>query len=692
MGNYNRIGTPGTQIPDCSLNHGVQPCLQFTIMLPVNQTGPSPYALTTVGPAFNPDYAVSGYQLVYPEFGGVSADGDVLIYTRTVDGQDSIGWHWIFSLGDRTPTGTDANSVHITASVSSYRTAPFSWCTIHAEASPALGWGQMSSNDMTEHYDQTYRMTLTSVALNATSGAAGGLNTCPANPFGVTSNVCTAITVNGPPLNAISGLPLQNVQVGDQFILDNERMRVLVINGPNQYTVQRGVGQYSPASHTNTVFTMSCGIKNSIGGAVGLFNYRADPYGANATGTTLILNPLELGGHSYTGSEVNSPSVTITDGGGFGALPNCPAAMNSDCDALQAGALSTTLNKPVLSTVTNPWFAGAQGAGNPNLVDSHPGPCFTGWCMDARPMLGGPTFLVNTFTRVAGQLWKSAGNAATLKRKFLTTMAYVGRTPLIDISGPSSAIAATSANSYEYCYANVAGECVTGSSIGDVYVNAPYVSYPYCYYPGIAVPEDDTNAICVGPLGSNTGQIAQIGYTQQDAVGAFIRPLGPNYSRWNQQYIYWNTSAVPSGLLVASYVRWYDGVRHEVFATVLPPYPASDGVARNTFLPVVVPIVPPMGLQTQNVVVEFGYAENGNPTAYYCTSRQETCVATGSAINPATPFNFEQTETYSGTLCLFGCVVTVPALSQHILYYRVKYLDIFGNTLGESGPTAVATQ
>jgi len=327
-------------------------------------------------------------------------------------------------------------------------------------------------------------------------------------------------------------------------------------------------------------------------------------------------------------------------------------------------------------------------------VDSHPGPCYNGWCMDARPLEGGPTAVAQTnqpFTLVTGQLWKISGMQSALNRKFLTTLAYVGRSPLVDVSGPSSIIGTGVQGSYTYCYALLAGECQPGSAIGDVYVNAPYVSYPYCYYPGIANQDDNTNSICIADLGAYTGNIVQWGYTQHDVVGAGFRRLGPNYSRWNQQDTYWNTDVTPSGFLVASRVRWLDGVRYEDLMTVLPPYPPTDAVARNTFLPVSVTINPPAGLPVVSAIVEFGYAENGGPASYYCTSRQETCVAAGAAINQTTPFYFEQSESYSGVPCAIGCTVTVPALSQRVLYYRWKYLSNSGQIVGYSQARVVVT-
>jgi hypothetical protein len=278
-----------------------------------------------------------------------------------------------------------------------------------------------------------------------------------------------------------------------------------------------------------------------------------------------------------------------------------------------------------------------------------------------------------------------------LNRKFLSTMAYVGRTPLVDVSGPASVLGAGPQNSYEYCYAFLAGECQPGSAIGDLFVNAPYVSYPYCYAPGIAQQDDDTNAICVGDLGAYTGNVVQSGFMQQDVVGAVLRRLGPNYSKWNQQDTYWNTDAAPSGLLSLSQVRWLDGVRFDDLLNILPPYPASDGIIRYTFLPVPVTVNPPTGIGAKSAVIAFGYAENGNPLNYYCTSRQESCVAAAAAINPTTPFYFASTESYSGVPCAQTCTITIPALSQHVVYYQVTYLGASGNVVGTSGPQAVAT-
>ena len=683
-------GTPGKLIPDCSLNKGVQPCLQFTLMQPnKNQS------ISQVAPGFNPDWAASGFQPYYWSMTGVSPDGDIG-FSIAGPSQDTPGWMFVFALGDRTPAGTDANSVRIVAGTSTYRRPPLSWCTIHDVIAPSAGWMEIFSNDLSyQPVSGTYTMTLTSPALNQTVGAPGGLNTCPANPFGVTGQVCTDITVSGEPARPSDGAVLQNVQVGDLMYLDSEEVRIIALSSPTQMTIQRAY-VYQIASHTNKTFIMACGTRNSQGTAVGLWNYRSDPYGTNTGGTTVTNDPVTVGGHSFLGGGIPGPAATVISGGAtynLGATL-CPQSSGGSCDQVRLGYMSTVLQSTPSAVALDPPFAGKVGVGAPNQVDTHPGPCFSGWCMDARPMEGGATSVgtaTQPLTPVTGQLWKISGAKSSLSRKFLPTMAYVGRNSLVDVSGPSSLLSGGSQDSYKYCYALLAGECQPGSGAGDIYVNAPYVSYPYCYYPGIAQQDDDTNAICIGDLGAYTGNIAQLGYTQHDVIGAGIRRLGPNYSRWNQQDTYWNSDVTPSGLLMASRVRWLDGVRNEDLMTILPPYPASDGVTRYTFLPVPVNIDPPAGLPAQSAIVEFGYGENGSAESYYCTSRQETCVVASGAINQTTPFYFEQSESYSGVPCATGCTVMVPGLSQHVLYYRWKYLSGSGQVVGSSQVHVVVT-
>jgi hypothetical protein len=669
--------TPGQLLPYCANNGGAQPCLNVKSMTHVDQT------------ATSAAFRASGYQMQYWWWGaGSGANDDFAINTRECC-QNTKGWIFVYTLGDRTPSGTGPNSVRLIAATSTYQTAPWSWGTIHDVDAPDSGWLSIIANDL------PYGATLTSAALNTTVGAAGGLNACPANPFGVTGQNCTEITVSGEPTSG--GSTLQPIQAGDLYNIDRELLRVLVKNSATDLIVQRGYnvitgGWYLLQSHSGTALTIVSGTKNGLALGASLWNYAADPYGTNASGTTLTFDPHEPNTHSsMTNGSVASAGVEMNAGGGWDGQCNDIGS----CYQVRNSHLSTISMAPITAIAQNPPFSGVVGYGSPIAVDSHPGFCAPTWCLDSRPMLGGGSGTMvgssgTPFVNITGQLWKYAGASSLLNRKLLTTMAYVGQFPLADVSGPSSSIPPDSSGSYEYCYALAAGECYPGSAAGDVYVNAPYVSYPYCYYPGIAN-QPDANDMCIGDLGADTGYLVQVGIAQQDLFGALSRRIGTNYSRWNQMWVFWVSSASPAGEVLFSNAPGLDGVRTDNLVSVPPPYPAPDSALRGMFIPIPVRTSPAPSLMVNDVIVEFGYAENGDPGSFFCTSRQESCVAVGRAIDSSAPFFYEQAERYSGAPCSAGCSVEIPALSQRVLYYRWKYRDAFGNVIGTSGVRAIAT-
>ena len=682
---------PGQQIPDCANDSGVQPCIQFTVMQPPGTD------LATSAPAFNPDLAAANYVPVYYYIGGISSDGDLLIYSNTGT-QDSLGWLFIYTLGDRTPTGTTSNSFRIIASASTYRRAPLSWCTIHFVSPPDNGWvGVLSNNYYNDGPAATYTMTITSAALNSTPNAPGGPGVCPTNPLNVTGAVCTAITVTGQPTRQTDGTSLQNLQVGDLMQIGNEFLRVVSIASSTDFTVQRGFMSSISTPGSNTL-TMACGTHNVNYARFGLWNYRQDPYGANSNFTTLLADPTIPNTHNYIGGGVSVADATTDN---FGNIDVCPLTIGGSCYQVRLGDLATASQSQQTAVTNNPPFASVVEVGAAAITDTHPGPCFNQLCLDGRPMNGAAIPYPSTpllasasspFQSVRGQLWKFSDSASVLHRKTLNTIAYVGRWPLLDVSGPASAISAGPRDSYKYCYVAKAGECVAGSAVGDVYVNAPYVDYPYCYYPGIAVQDDDALSICIGDLSGHVGNMVQFNVANQDVTGAAVRRLGTNYAKWNQFDVFWNGFMAPNAALMGSQVRWLDGVRFEDLLTVLPPFPESDGVARWTFIPVSVKLTPPPALHAQSAIVEFGYVENGAAGSYYCTSRQETCVATGSMVDESAPFNYEQSESYTPAPCSHGCTIAIPAVSQHALYYRWKYMDGSGKVIETSRAHVTLTQ
>jgi hypothetical protein len=117
------------------------------------------------------------------------------------------------------------------------------------------------------------------------------------------------------------------------------------------------------------------------------------------------------------------------------------------------------------------------------------------------------------------------------------------------------------------------------------------------------------------------------------------------------------------------------------------PFPSPDGVDRSTFIRAPIPITTPQGQSIATATVEFGYAEMGTPTQYYCTSRRESCVAAASTVTDATPFHYLTTDSYARLACAASCTITLPVLPMHVAYYRVRFYDASGNfvTLGAHG-------
>src|ERR1035441_9485849 len=105
--------------------------------------------------------------------------------------------------------------------------------------------------------------------------------------------------------------------------------------------------------------------------------------------------------------------------------------------------------------------------------------------------------------------------------------------------------------------------------------------------------------------------------------------------------------------------------------------------------PAVLPISvsPPAGLDVNNAVIEFGYQEYGAPQAINCTTRNDACITTSTAstVPPGNqPFYFAS-ENPAGASCASGCTITIPAISQRILYYQIQYRSA-DNTVLYTGP------
>jgi hypothetical protein len=133
---------------------------------------------------------------------------------------------------------------------------------------------------------------------------------------------------------------------------------------------------------------------------------------------------------------------------------------------------------------------------------------------------------------------------------------------------------------------------------------------------------------------------------------------------------------------------YVNGLRTDYYAMKLPPWPANQTniQARNSFIPIPITVAAHTG--ANQAVIEFGYAEDGPPSSFFCAYRQEACLTSIPAAHPSDPYAFASEPTSGATACSSGCVINIPAIPSRTVYYRVMYLNS-GQLLGTSPAGAV---
>jgi hypothetical protein len=275
-----------------------------------------------------------------------------------------------------------------------------------------------------------------------------------------------------------------------------------------------------------------------------------------------------------------------------------------------------------------------------------------------------------------------------IQRKLMATGAACGSHPLIDISGPSSSLGSTTGDSYKYCMSRATGECVGGSAAGNLYVNCPGVRYAYCN--GAAThggtPLGIGNDICVGNLSKVANAVTQFDLSHTDYAGAYTRNLVSATGRLRMVTGFESNTMLPDNSWVLYRQEFQNYQRQELWMAQVPPYPPVDAVSRWTFVPVTIALKPPAGVN--NAIIKFGYQEYGS-SLLNCTTRNDACIATASTVPTGNqPFYFAS-ESPSGASCAIGCTITIPAISQRILYYQILYRDA-GNAVLYSVPQIAA--
>jgi hypothetical protein len=222
-----------------------------------------------------------------------------------------------------------------------------------------------------------------------------------------------------------------------------------------------------------------------------------------------------------------------------------------------------------------------------------------------------------------------------------------------------------------------AGECVSGSLAGQVYVVAPNANIE----PGRCAADTlKTYSPCVTPLWSHGAWMIEGDARKDDPLGTRFRRITMGLSGPAAQYQYTSPHMIPDASLALLRAGYPNGVRPDSLTIKMPPPAENDSVDRSDFVPVSIVLPPGFGFAR----VRFGYAENGGADNFYCTSRLESCV-TDSVVKP---FAYMQIDTLTATDCRTGCTIRIPALPGRVLYYRLeKSKD--GSTEWVSGSTQV---
>ena len=372
------------------------------------------------------------------------------------------------------------------------------------------------------------------------------------------------------------------------------------------FTGSVGIHSYSPVLQSSEWTQVTC----SPPGCGSAWHFSVDPHGAG-------IQPDPVGaGHGFSADSATAGST----GGGINIRTG-----TSFTAAFASPGKSVVYGVPIL---------GHSPIAFENFVEDYTsqGKWDGSWVLNAKPIEGANN--ITSFSPVSGQLYRvgmnvlDSGVAGTAgsRRKIFPTFAYCGSHPLLDVSGPGSAIDDSAVDSYKYCVAEADGECqdsnhVRATFAGEIYANCPGND-------GTACAGGEWNAgLCMVELGSFSGPLSQLdAAVPQNGAGREVRSLTWGFRPFHfDGAYYWSARSLPDGSWIMVRANGYQRSGNADFLMKMPPAFAQDGVPRNGYVPVPVAIPPQSGASAAKVL--FGYGENGPATSFYCTSRREACVS-----------------------------------------------------------------
>ncbi len=654
------------------------------------------FTLTAQRKAFSQAWVESAAS--FPSCELQAVQGLTVIETCLNGGQDSYAWVFAYDLGNRLPVGggfvgsQGGNTSQIFGGFMTGDTPSCRWCALHTYQNPvSLNGTPFALLEMTNKC----QLTVTGGALSACSATASG-GTCSACPavtldgYDYTGkNMCSTLTLSsswnpawgaqpaafesGDPVDAVCGEApnlywLQKLKPGDFLFHGNEYVRLLEKVSNAEWKVIRGWGGirdssvYGAKSHAaGSVWLTKCGsiIKDPV---------TSSPLHGYALAWYFGQDPL--------GQDENYAFLNKFQNHGLNARN---FGVELDYSVAQFDFNNPAANKAALNNTTYvqlPYrFAGKDSFCFGNSCEKHPSMgqvAATGvdasWFADVHPRLFIPSGN-NAVVKAAGKtyIYKYTGSAAIDPKQYDIEV-FSGRYPFRRVDTLSDSAAETG----NWCVAILANDCFSGSEAGKLYFvseafDPTFIPLATCRESQFGVTNGD---FCAGNSSSASATVTQwklpSGNSGSVLNGQKMRAVSKEWRSYREAATE-NAKIDPLGKALLARGHWY---------IAPPPLAGEDSRNRATFAPVEVSLaaVPP---GTATAWIEFGYDEQ-----LRCSrNRGEVCVAQTQTLNESVPFLFSH-EGPAGIACASGCTITIPALHNRVLYWRARYRDGSGATIG----------
>ncbi len=257
-----------------------------------------------------------------------------------------------------------------------------------------------------------------------------------------------------------------------------------------------------------------------------------------------------------------------------------------------------------------------------------------------------------------------------LSYKQVPVVGYAGYHLLRDVSSPATGNIITDSTPWQFCVVQKAGECQAGSTPGEAYASVPSGSVRGSQNCVSNSYDDNFPCLFTPPAAAAFG--IQQGISRPDLAGSYWRRITMGLSGPGRQFQFASFIPDPTGAWAFIQGFWVDGARNDLFMAKLPPWPNPQDVTTNRSNFIQQSISVTANANLPGARIRFGYSENGLPTNFYCTARQEGCVTGG------VPYSF-LSENPSWQSCGNGCTIPVPAIPGRVLFYAVDRRDVSGN-------------